>query len=544
MQPADDGTEIVMRGHRPRHAARDPHAPRHPLLHDARRRHRPRRGAGPLGDRPARRHPPLRERAGAGDAGPGRAAPRGHGRPRCRACCSSTTSRRCAALKELVEDRGQPLVARSGAEALDARRAGRRVLTDSVMPGMDGLELLRARSRARSRAAGHPAHRARLRARRGARDQGGRLRLPHQAVRHRRGRARHRARARGAPAAAATTAGSPPSTLGRRMSASSPRRCAACSTPPRGSPAATSPCWCAARPAPARSSSPRCCTRRARRAGGPAGALQLRGHPRRARRGRAVRPRARRVHRRHRGPGRVLRARPTAARWSSTRSASCRWRSRPSSCARCRRARSSRSAPGASRRSTCASSPRTNRDLAAEVRSRPLPRGPLLPARGGRAGGAAAARAARGHPGARRTSSRAATASGSASGRSRSSPRWSTRWSRADWPGNVRQLENTIARLARPGWRRRDRAGGLRGDHRRGAPRRRRRRPSGPAGDAGCGRPLREQVESLERGVIARTLTAVRGNQSEAARRLGTSRNTLTERLRRYGIAAEFLEGA
>ena len=35
-------------------------------------------------------------------------------------------------------------------------------------------------------------------------------------------------------------------------------------------------------------------------------------------------------------------------------------------------------------------------------------------------------------------------------------------------------------------------------------------------------------------------MTLVRGNQSEAARRLGISRNTLTERLRRYGIAADF----
>jgi len=40
--------------------------------------------------------------------------------------------------------------------------------------------------------------------------------------------------------------------------------------------------------------------------------------------------------------------------------------------------------------------------------------------------------------------------------------------------------------------------------------------------------------------VIAKTMTAVGGNQSEAARRLGISRNTLTERLRRYEIAADF----
>jgi two-component system response regulator AtoC len=39
-------------------------------------------------------------------------------------------------------------------------------------------------------------------------------------------------------------------------------------------------------------------------------------------------------------------------------------------------------------------------------------------------------------------------------------------------------------------------------------------------------------------------MTAVHGNQSEAARRLGISRNTLTERLRRYEIAADFGGGA
>ena len=55
---------------------------------------------------------------------------------------------------------------------------------------------------------------------------------------------------------------------------------------------------------------------------------------------------------------------------------------------------------------------------------------------------------------------------------------------------------------------------------------------------------MREQVETLERSVIAKTMTTVRGNQSEAARRLGISRNTLTERLRRYEIAANFGSGS
>ena len=99
---------------------------------------------------------------------------------------------------------------------------------------------------------------------------------------------------------------------------------------------------------------------------------------------------------------------------------------------------------------------------------------------------------------------------------------------RADWPGNVRQLENTIARLAALS------AGGVIGlaDYqrppaatRRAAPAleaRRRRRAD--ARDRRAQRPsLKEQVEAFERGLVARALDATGGNQSEAARRLGVS---------------------
>jgi DNA-binding NtrC family response regulator len=47
---------------------------------------------------------------------------------------------------------------------------------------------------------------------------------------------------------------------------------------------------------------------------------------------------------------------------------------------------------------------------------------------------------------------------------------------------------------------------------------------------------LREQVEAFERGVIARALAATGGNQSEAARRLGTSRVTLIDKIKKYGL--------
>jgi two-component system response regulator AtoC len=111
----------------------------------------------------------------------------------------------------------------------------------------------------------------------------------------------------------------------------------------------------------------------------------------------------------------------------------------------------------------------------------------------------------------------------------------------ADWPGNVRQLENSVARMVAMS------GGGEIGPEAfasapadEAAP----RAPEDPAADpappAGGSLTLREQIDALERSVIARTMTLVRGNQSEAARRLGISRNTLTERLRRYGIAADF----
>jgi two-component system response regulator AtoC len=112
----------------------------------------------------------------------------------------------------------------------------------------------------------------------------------------------------------------------------------------------------------------------------------------------------------------------------------------------------------------------------------------------------------------------------------------------ADWPGNVRQLENVVARMVAMG-----RGVELGPEALDGAvPAAPAPRPARePAAGGADGAPsLREQLDALERSVIARTMTEVRGNQSEAARRLGISRNTLTERLRRYDIAADFAAGA
>ena len=115
---------------------------------------------------------------------------------------------------------------------------------------------------------------------------------------------------------------------------------------------------------------------------------------------------------------------------------------------------------------------------------------------------------------------------------------------RADWPGNVRQLENTISRLAAMS------AGGVLtlGDYldQRQAPRAAPpladhddadAHPAHPPGnDLAMELPLRDQVEAFERGVVARVMEATGGNQSEAARRLGVSRVTLIDKLKKYGL--------
>ena len=130
----------------------------------------------------------------------------------------------------------------------------------------------------------------------------------------------------------------------------------------------------------------------------------------------------------------------------------------------------------------------------------------------------------------------------------RLSPALVARLATARWPGNVRQLENVVARMVALS------GGGEIGpeslvettsDVRSGVPAADppAHPPTDPPADPQNGQTLREQLETVERSVIAKTMTTVRGNQSEAARRLGISRNTLTERLRRYEIAADFGSG-
>jgi DNA-binding NtrC family response regulator len=89
------------------------------------------------------------------------------------------------------------------------------------------------------------------------------------------------------------------------------------------------------------------------------------------------------------------------------------------------------------------------------------------------------------------------------------------------WPGNVRELEHAVERLVAL---------------------------SPPEGldlsllpGAGAGGPrgplaLKERVQAYERGLVVEALREARGNRSEAARRLGVSRVTLHDKLRRYGL--------
>jgi two-component system response regulator AtoC len=98
----------------------------------------------------------------------------------------------------------------------------------------------------------------------------------------------------------------------------------------------------------------------------------------------------------------------------------------------------------------------------------------------------------------------------------------------ADWPGNVRQLENAIARLVALS------PGGEIGESALGeisAPR------GAPSAAAREGAPLWEQLDAFERGLIQQALDAAGGNQSEAARRLGVSRSALVDRLKKYGFS-------
>jgi len=95
------------------------------------------------------------------------------------------------------------------------------------------------------------------------------------------------------------------------------------------------------------------------------------------------------------------------------------------------------------------------------------------------------------------------------------------------WPGNVRELENALEGLVAlsppegldlsllPGG------------------------SAATAAEAHGAMSLKQRVEAYERGLVVDALRAARGNRSEAARRLGVSRVTLHDKLRKYGLGSE-----
>jgi DNA-binding NtrC family response regulator len=106
-------------------------------------------------------------------------------------------------------------------------------------------------------------------------------------------------------------------------------------------------------------------------------------------------------------------------------------------------------------------------------------------------------------------------------------PRTMRRLQQYSWPGNVRELQNIIERWA------------IISDSEDSVPES--WLPAEPPlraadGQSSHRRPLnlRNYIESVEREIIDQTLSAVSGNQSEAAFRLGVSRGSLIRRLKKY----------
>jgi transcriptional regulator with GAF, ATPase, and Fis domain len=110
---------------------------------------------------------------------------------------------------------------------------------------------------------------------------------------------------------------------------------------------------------------------------------------------------------------------------------------------------------------------------------------------------------------------------------------------RCHWPGNVRQLENEIARAALlceldgqidvPDLSEEITAGSA-------------ARPSG--GEASYRGELRTAVEDVERDMIARALRDTHGNILQSSRLLGLTRKGLKDKMARYGIRADDAEKA
>jgi DNA-binding NtrC family response regulator len=98
---------------------------------------------------------------------------------------------------------------------------------------------------------------------------------------------------------------------------------------------------------------------------------------------------------------------------------------------------------------------------------------------------------------------------------------------RGAWPGNIRQLENTIARAIALTSTKIISLEAL--------------EPPGETGEPhapGTAPSFREQVEAFERNLLRLALAASHGNQSETARRLQLNRASLYDKLKKYGMTS------
>ncbi len=97
-----------------------------------------------------------------------------------------------------------------------------------------------------------------------------------------------------------------------------------------------------------------------------------------------------------------------------------------------------------------------------------------------------------------------------------------------DWPGNIRELRNTIARaqiLSHHAW--------IEAEHISFTPRPQAADASGRGAATGT---LAETLQQVEREMIERALRESGGNRSEAARKLGLSRQQLYRKLEEHGL--------
>ncbi len=106
---------------------------------------------------------------------------------------------------------------------------------------------------------------------------------------------------------------------------------------------------------------------------------------------------------------------------------------------------------------------------------------------------------------------------------------------REPWPGNVRQLENTIARAVALAM---TKVVGL--EALQVLPEASEGSDTAEPASPGLGGPsFREQVEAFERNLIRQAMSSAGGNQSEASRRLRLNRASLYDKLKKFGMTKD-----